>query len=35
MIRFLKEIGCGNIERNFLGYPFMLLYPEKVKFEAV
>lgn len=33
MVVLLKEIGCGKIERNYVGYPFMLLYPEEVKFE--
>jgi predicted adenylyl cyclase CyaB len=35
MIELLKQIGCGTIERNFVGYPFMLLYPQGVKFETV
>ncbi len=35
MVKFLKQIGCGKIERNFVGYPFMLLYPKEVKFESV
>jgi len=35
MIAWLKEIDCGVIERNYVGYPFMLLYPDEVKFEAV
>lgn len=35
MIALLKQIGCGKIERSFLGYPFMLLYPDEVKFELV
>lgn len=35
MILFLKHVGCGKIERNFVGYPFMLLYPSEVKFEEV
>ena len=33
MIKFLKNIGCGKIERNYVGYPFQLLFPEEVKFE--
>lgn len=33
MIDFLKDIGCGKIERNYVGYPFQLLFPEEVKFE--
>lgn len=35
MVAFLKQVGCGKIERNFVGYPFMLLYPGEVKFEEV
>lgn len=35
MVRFLKRIDCGKIERNFVGYPFMLLYPEDKVFEEV
>lgn len=35
MIEFLKQIGCGKIERNFVGYPFQLLFPDEVKFEEV
>jgi adenylate cyclase, class 2 len=35
MIKLLKTAGCGKIERNYVGYPFMLLYPQEVKFETV
>lgn len=35
MVQFLKKIGCGIIERNYVGYPFMLLYPNEVEFEKV
>jgi adenylate cyclase class 2 len=35
MIAFLKSVGCTNIERNYVGYPYMLLYPDKQVFEAV
>lgn len=35
MIEFLKQVGCGKIERNFVGYPFMLLYPDDQVFEEV
>lgn len=34
MIRFLKEVGCGKIARNYVGYPFLLLFPEEVKYEV-
>ena len=33
MINLLKNIGCGKIKRNYVGYPFQLLFPEEVKFE--
>ena len=33
MINFLKSIGCGQIKRNYVGYPFQLLFPEEVKYE--
>ena len=33
MINFLKSVGCGQIKRNYVGYPFQLLFPEEVKFE--
>ena len=33
MIKFLKDIGCGKIQRNYVGYPFQLLFPEEIKFE--
>jgi len=33
MINFLKGIGCGKIQRNYVGYPFQLLFPEDVELE--
>lgn len=33
MVTFLKKIDCGNISRNFVGYPFQLLFPKEVVFE--
>lgn len=33
MISFLREHGCGKIERDFVGYPFRLLFPKEAKFE--
>jgi len=33
MVDFLKNIGCGKIKRNYVGYPFQLLFPNEVKFE--
>ncbi len=34
MISFLKKIDCGKIERNYLGYPFLLLFPNEAKWET-
>jgi len=33
MVDFLKNIGCGKIKRNYVGYPFQMLFPSEVKFE--
>lgn len=33
MVGFLKNINCGKIKRNYVGYPFQLLFPSEVKFE--
>jgi len=33
MIDFLKNIEVGKIERNYVGYPFMILFPNEVRFE--
>ncbi len=33
MVDFLKSIGCGEITINYLGYPFLLLFPEEAKYE--
>jgi adenylate cyclase class 2 len=35
MVEFLKNSGCSKVERNYVGYPFMLLFPDKVVFEEV
>jgi predicted adenylyl cyclase CyaB len=35
MIALLKQIDCGTIERNYVGYAFMMLHPDNVKFEKV
>jgi len=35
MVNFLKKIDCGEIKRNYLGYPFQLLFPKEVKFEKM
>ena len=33
MINFLKKIDCGKITRNYVGYPFLMLFPKEVKYE--
>lgn len=33
MVNFLKEVGCGTIERNFVGYPFQILFGNEVELE--
>ncbi len=33
MITFLKNQGCGKILRNYVGYPFRLLFPKEVVLE--
>lgn len=33
MIKFLKKFDCGKIKRNYVGYPFQLLFPKEVKYE--
>ena len=33
MVSFLKDIGCGRIERYYVGYAFQLLFPGEVEFE--
>jgi adenylate cyclase class 2 len=33
MVRFLKDLGCGKISRNYQGYPFLRLFPKETKFE--
>lgn len=35
MIAFLKKIGVGKIIRNHVGYPFLLLFPDEVKYEII
>lgn len=32
MMAFLRNIGVGKIQRNYQGYPFLLLFPKKVKY---
>jgi len=33
MIKFLKNAGCGEIKRNYVGYPFLILFPNEVKYD--
>lgn len=33
MVDFLKKVGCGKITRNYVGYPFLMLFPDEVKYE--
>lgn len=33
MLSFLKKRGCGKILRNYVGYPYRLLFPEEAKSE--
>lgn len=33
MISLLKEIGVGKIYRNYVGYPFQIMFPDEVKIE--
>jgi len=34
MVKFLKTLNCGKIERNYVGYIFQLLFPNEIKHEA-
>jgi len=33
MVNFLKKLGCGKIKRDYVGYPFRLLFPNEAKWE--
>lgn len=35
MIVFLKNLNCGEITRNYVGYPFQLLFPDEIKREVL
>jgi len=35
MVKFIKDLGCGKIERNYLGYPFQLMFPDEVEWETM
>jgi len=32
MVEFLRGLNVGKIQRNYQGYPFILLFPEKAKY---
>jgi len=34
IISFLKQVGYGKIIRNYVGYPFLILFPGEVKYEV-
>jgi len=33
MVRFLKKFNVGDISRNYLGYPFQILFPKEMEYE--
>ena len=35
MLKFLKDLDCGKIYRNYVGYPFQRLFPKEVKEEEI
>jgi len=35
MILFLKNLGVGKITRNYVGYPFIMLFPDEVEYEIL
>ncbi|MDD5569493.1 MAG: class IV adenylate cyclase [Candidatus Pacebacteria bacterium] len=35
MVDFLKNIACGKVKRNYVGYPFQLLFPGETNYEEV
>lgn len=35
MLEFLKKHGVGEIRRNYVGYPFQLLFPDEVVLETL
>lgn len=35
MLDLLHKVGCTKIERNFQGYPFLILFPEETHFQLV
>lgn len=35
MVNFLKEMGCGKITINYMGYPYQILFPKETRVEEV
>ena len=35
MVKLLKDIGCGEIKINYMGYPYLLLFPKEAKYETL
>lgn len=35
MINFLKKIGVGKITKNSNGYPYIMLFPDEIKYEEL
>ncbi len=35
MIQFLKGVDCGKIMINYMGYPYLLLFPKEAKYKEV
>lgn len=33
MVQFLKKLGVGKIYRNYVGYPFQILFPNDLELE--
>jgi len=35
MVKFLKSFNVGKISRNYVGYPFQILFPKEVEYEII
>jgi len=35
MVAFLKNVGCGELKRDYRGYPFLLLFPDEGEYEVL
>ena len=35
IVKLLKDIGCGEIKINYMGYPYLLLFPGEAKYEVL